>query len=122
MTREKGEPTIALINIVFLMLVFFLVAGSMAQPLDPALQLVSTRALEGSAPPDALVLHADGTLSHRGQGATETAYLGSLTGAAPEARILPDRNVAAERLLEVAEALRAGGAGKILIVTEKELK
>ncbi len=30
-TASKREPTIALINIVFLMLVFFMVAGTLAQ-------------------------------------------------------------------------------------------
>ncbi|HBT01217.1 MAG TPA: biopolymer transporter ExbD, partial [Citreicella sp.] len=32
--KTEREPTIALINIVFLMLIFFLVAGTLAQPLD----------------------------------------------------------------------------------------
>lgn len=49
--RSKREPTIALINIVFLMLVFFMVAGTLAQPLDPELKLVKTEELDGIAPP-----------------------------------------------------------------------
>ena len=53
--RKKGEPTIALINIVFLMLIFFLVAGTLAQPLDGDLELVATSDLEGREPPEALV-------------------------------------------------------------------
>ena len=53
--RKKGEPTIALINIVFLMLIFFLVAGTLAQPLDGDLELVETSDLEGREPPEALV-------------------------------------------------------------------
>ncbi|HBR39356.1 MAG TPA: biopolymer transporter ExbD, partial [Sulfitobacter pontiacus] len=36
-SKPQREPTIALINIVFLMLVFFMVAGTLAQPLDPDL-------------------------------------------------------------------------------------
>jgi biopolymer transport protein ExbD len=40
--RQGREPTIALINIVFLMLIFFLVAGTLAAPLDKELKLVST--------------------------------------------------------------------------------
>lgn len=34
--KSEREPTIALINIVFLMLVFFMVAGTLAAPLDPS--------------------------------------------------------------------------------------
>ena len=64
---QKREPTIALINIVFLMLVFFMVAGTLAQPLDGDLDLVRTADLEGRAPPDTLVVHADGRLSYRGE-------------------------------------------------------
>ena len=67
--RTKGgrEPTIALINIVFLMLVFFMVAGALAPPLDPALTLVKTADLDTVPPPDALVVHPDGRLAYRGE-------------------------------------------------------
>jgi len=64
--RRTRDPTITLINIVFLMLIFFLIAGTIAPPLDPGLELVDTSGLEGREPPDALVLLKDGTLSFRG--------------------------------------------------------
>ena len=51
--RPERDSTIALINIVFLMLIFFLVAGTLAQPLDPGLTLVRSADLEGNAPPQA---------------------------------------------------------------------
>ena len=47
--KRQKEPTIALINIVFLMLVFFMVAGTLAQPLSRDLELVKTSDLEGRA-------------------------------------------------------------------------
>ena len=65
--RRKQEPTLALINIVFLMLIFFLVACTPAPPRDPDLTLVETRDLEGREPPNAVVVRADGSLSYRGQ-------------------------------------------------------
>ncbi|MEL6206235.1 MAG: biopolymer transporter ExbD, partial [Pseudomonadota bacterium] len=74
--RAEREPTIALINIVFLMLIFFLVAGTLARPLDPDLTLVQTADLGPAGPPDALVVHADGRLSFRGDDlASAAAYL-----------------------------------------------
>lgn len=76
--RTKGEPTIVLINIVFLMLIFFLVAGTLAQPLDDDLQLIETSDLECREPLDALVLHADGRLSYRGE--TQASVLEFLSG------------------------------------------
>ncbi|MEM9788606.1 MAG: biopolymer transporter ExbD, partial [Pseudomonadota bacterium] len=74
--KKKAEPTIALINIVFLMLIFFLVAGTLAQPLDGELELVETSALDGREPPDALVINAAGDLSYRGAALPDvTAFL-----------------------------------------------
>lgn len=64
--KTKREPTIALINIVFLMLVFFMVAGTLAQPMDSDLKLVRTADLESRPAPDALVITEDGTLSYQG--------------------------------------------------------
>jgi biopolymer transport protein ExbD len=79
--KPRREPTIALINVVFLMLVFFMVAGALAPPLDPTLSLVDTAELEGRPPPDALVLHADGRLSYRGAALGDAAAYLALHGA-----------------------------------------
>ncbi len=123
--RARGEPTIALINVVFLMLVFFLVAGSLAPPLDGDVQLVRAAELDRSAPPDALVIRADGTTLHRGQPVSPADYLarrGEETGsAAPPARLVPDRDLSARRLADIAGALRAAGAGEVILVTERAL-
>lgn len=121
--RKKAEPTIALINIVFLMLVFFLVAGTLAQPLDGDLKLIETADLDGRAPPDALVLHADGRASYRGAPVQDvTAFAAGL----PEdqlarVKIVPDRALDAIRLVSASRSLRAAGAGSVVIVTERAL-
>jgi biopolymer transport protein ExbD len=118
--RRKPEPVIALINIVFLMLIFFLVAGTVAAPLDPSLKLIDTTSLEGRAPPDALVLMADGTLRFRGAPTDVAAFMTNADDAA--VRIVPDRAVPAQRLVEVTLALRAAGAGRVLVVTARGLE
>jgi len=116
--RSKPEPTIALINIVFLMLVFFMVAGSLAPPVETDLRLVDTNDLEGRAPAYAMVLTAEGALRYRGQVVTgPEAYFAD--HALGTVRLMPDRNAPATELLRVARALRAAGAGKVLIVTEQ---
>ena len=124
MRRARREPTIALINIVFLMLIFFMVAGTLAQPMDSDLRLVETRTLEGSAPPNALVIHGDGRLSFRGTDQADIA--GFLEGLSEEdraeVRIVPDRDLPAETLVAMGRELRAGGAGRVLIVTERALQ
>ncbi len=122
--KSQREPTIALINIVFLMLVFFMVAGTLAQPIDPALKLVRTQDLEGRAPPDALVIHADARLSYRGADQVDAAaYVAALTEEEREiVRLVPDRAVAAQALVCLTRGLRAAGAGKVVLVTERGLQ
>ena len=106
------------------MLVFFVVAGTVAQPLDSELSLIQTTELDGREPPNALVLNPDGQLSFRGQPLQDVdAYL------ALEAeedlsviKIVPDRAVDAERLVQVARELRAAGAESVVLVTERALE
>lgn len=120
--RGKSEPTIALINIVFLMLIFFMVASTLAPPLDPDLKLIETQSLEGREPPDALIIHADGSLSYRGTPLGDvSAYLSGL-GDAPVARLVPVRAAPAAKLVEVARSLRIAGADKVVIVTRQALE
>ncbi|WP_172292712.1 biopolymer transporter ExbD [Pseudoruegeria sp. HB172150] len=127
--RQKGEPTIALINIVFLMLIFFMIAGALAPPLDNRVELVDTAELEGRAPPDAAVVLPDGSLSYRSepidvagvvaQSETGTDAEGEET---TELRLVPDRNLPARTLLSLAGELRAAGAGDIWLITQKGLE
>lgn len=118
--QSKRDPSIALINIVFLMLIFFLIAGTLAAPLDADLQLVETSNLEGREPPDALVLRADGTLSFRGA-LTDTQQYMQAHAEGP-VRIVPDRKSSAQRLVEVASELRGYGASAVILVTERALQ
>ncbi|MEQ9259798.1 MAG: biopolymer transporter ExbD [Roseovarius sp.] len=122
--RQTREPTIALINIVFLMLVFFMVAGTLAKPLDSDLSLVRTAELEGRAPPDALVIHADGRLSYRNEAqASASAYVAALPEEERKTiRLVPDRDLPAETLVGIARELRGQGAERVLVVTERGLQ
>lgn len=123
-TKPQREPTIALINIVFLMLVFFMVAGTLAQPLDPALKLVETGALDDQAPPDTLVIYPDGRISFEGQEQSDaTAFMASL----PEedravVRLVPDRALPAKTLVALTRELRSAGAGRVMLVTQRALQ
>ena len=117
--RRPRDSTIALINVVFLMLIFFLIAGTIAPPLELDLELVDTSGLEGREPPDALVLREDGTLSFRGTPTDPTTYMAD-HGTGP-VRIVPDRDASAPRLIEVTGALRRLGAPSVILVTERAL-
>lgn len=122
--KRKAEPTIALINVVFLMLVFFLVAGALSPPMDDDVTLVSLAEIEGRQPPNAVMVHADGRATWRGEVIDPAQF--DLPDAAQEEpghiRILPDRDAPAARLLEVARLLRANGAEAIYVVTERGME
>lgn len=118
--RKPRDATIAMINVIFLMLIFFLIAGTVASPLDPDLKLVDTAGLEGREPPNALVLHADGALSFRGNPTDPTTYMVGHTEG--PVRIVPDRDVSGPRLIEVTGSLRRLGAQSVILVTERSLE
>ncbi|MEM9642891.1 MAG: biopolymer transporter ExbD [Pseudomonadota bacterium] len=127
--QRKGEPTIALINIVFLMLIFFMVAGQLAPPLDGRVDLLETAELDGIAPPRALVILADGTLIYEGQelaGAAEAIqhFQDEVRdgGAAGTVRLVPDRALPARELMALSAELTAAGADRIVLVTERGLR
>ncbi len=118
---SRPEPTIALINVVFLMLIFFLIAGTLTQPLDDDLELVSTRDLDPASPPDGLIIHADGRMqAHGADIPTAAAYLAMQTDGA--IRLIPDRDLPARTLLQIGADLRAAGAETLVIATETALQ
>jgi biopolymer transport protein ExbD len=122
--KPQREPTIALINIVFLMLVFFMVAGTLAQPLDPSLTLVETRELEGQAPPNALVVYPDGRIAFEGNDQADAAtFVASLSEEDRETvRLVPDRALPAVALVNLTRELRSAGAQRVMLVTERALE
>ena len=124
--RRQGEPTLPLINIVFLMLIFFLAAAQLARPLDPKFQLIDTSDPNAVPPPDAVVLRADGQVEFRGDVRAPTEIWSALSQETenPEmvVRVVPDRRSAATDLIELANALREAGAGAVHIVTERALQ
>lgn len=119
--RARAEPTIALINIVFLMLIFFLIAGSLAPRPDADVALVSLTDITTEPPSDALIMLADGSLRHAGAALSQDAALAEFS-AAERVRLLPDRAAPAGALVALAQGLRAAGVAELVIVTERGLE
>ncbi len=119
--KSKLEPTIALINIVLLMLIFFLIAGTLAPPLAEDLQLVETRDLDAAQPPRGLVIHADGRMQSDGAVVTQLDRFLAAYGDGP-VHVIPDRALPAKTLLQISADLRDAGAETILIATETVLE
>jgi biopolymer transport protein ExbD len=123
-----NEPTLPLINIVFLMLIFFLVAAQVARPLDADLSLVEMDGPDVTPPSDALVLHKDGRLTWLGSTVTIDQGLAAMRDIqkdgddAGQLRIMPDRDAPALELLKIARAAHAASeTQKVMIMTEKSL-
>ncbi|WP_458792716.1 ExbD/TolR family protein [Yoonia sp. MH D7] len=121
--RSRPEPTIALINIVFLMLIFFMIAGTLAPPLDDQVKLVSTEDLEGRDPPDVAILTSAGDLFYRGAPTTTPDIIARAQNAGDtiDIRIVVDRDVPATVLMRHVSELRSQGAASVWIVTERGL-
>ncbi|MCH2094276.1 MAG: biopolymer transporter ExbD [Rhodobacteraceae bacterium] len=125
MTRRqtrKREPTIALINVVFLMLVFFMVAGTLSQPLPRNVTLPVVADLDHANLPDALVVHSDGQISHKGAEIADVAGWARTQDAMQALRIIPDKDAPARAVLALAARLRVQNGAKIRIVTERALQ
>lgn len=122
--KAAKEPTIALINVVFLMLIFFLIAGAIAPQLDTDLDLVNTSDLDLTAPPEGLVLFPDGRLSSGGKIlATVGDYIALLpVDQRQTVRLIPDQNLPAKILLETAAELRSAEVENVLIATQRAIE
>lgn len=119
---RQRENTIALINIVFLMLIFFLIAGTLTPPLDNEVRLIATEEALPAEPPEALFITEQGTLRWRGMETSVDAYLSanaSPDGETAHIKLAADRALPADRLIDIVGELRAGGAEKIVVVTER---
>ena len=118
--RVEREPTIALINIVFLILIFFMVAGTLSQTPKAAFEFATSRDLECCAPGDVLTVSAEGELAFNGE-----VYAGApaLLAAHPElreiTRVIPAQALPATRLMSLLQDLRAAGVKRLVLVTER---
>ncbi|MTI45529.1 biopolymer transport protein ExbD [Roseibium hamelinense] len=121
--KTPPEATISLINVVFLMLIFFLVAGQLTPPEDPEVTLSQSEDAMPLPPPDALYARADGGLFYRDAPVTAQEYLRQLakTGGTemPKVRLAADQALAAADLLAHVDALYGAGAERVVVVTRK---
>ena len=119
----RQDGTIALINIVFLLLVFFLIAGTMAPPLSSELRLAQSMQAMPANRPNALVVLPDGTLIFRGEVIDLEHFLSTLAGAATKAPLLQiaaDRALPAQQLLDLLLQIKKAGDFKVRLITQRQ--
>lgn len=116
---SKTEPTTALINIVFLILIFFMVTGTLDNQNTGDVEFVQSQELECCVPPNAILIDAQGVTSVDGEMVPDiTLRLDELRTKGDTIRLLPDQNLPASELLSIIGRLKSAGAGRIIIVTE----
>lgn len=116
--RRDYDAVVPLINIVFLLLIFFLLAGTLG-PLDPvAVDLPEGQMDDGSAG-DAAVLYiaADG-LVWQGEEAMDAARAADLMRDMDRVTIKADAAAPADALLTLMERLRDAGIEEVMLGTE----
>ncbi len=127
--RQKGsvENTIPLINIVFLMLIFFLLAGTVAAPLSSDIQIPETRDLAQTPPAENVIqVLVSGQFLYKGNSVTqESLFLklqelipaGSQVAQVKGLAILADKHLPAQKLSSLLSELRRAGYRKVRLVT-----
>ena len=123
--KRREADLISLINIVFLMLIFFLVASTLRpfalRDLSLA-QLVSGE--PGVSARGYVIVQQDGMLRHQGKQVALDDLAAKLSAAFPETRnrpiaIVADHRASATRLIDVANVLQAAGFHNLKVVTRR---
>ncbi|MDX1653716.1 MAG: biopolymer transporter ExbD [Candidatus Competibacteraceae bacterium] len=122
--RDEEAGIIPLINVVFLLLIFFMIAGQLSSPdalvVDPPSSREAGPARKG---PLTLLIDRQGRLALEGSTLEEAQLASALgqrlseEGAGTTVRIKADARLEAGRLIEVMDRLREAGAEELLLLT-----
>ncbi|MCP5152074.1 MAG: biopolymer transporter ExbD [Chromatiales bacterium] len=117
--RRDEEPVLALVNVVFLLLVFLVVAGSLTEDSPIVVQPpVSARAASPEAPRPRLRIDADGRIALDASVLALDELAAALAAEPPTASLVvaADAGVEAGRVLAVMDVLRAAGVRRLDLV------
>lgn len=116
------DMTTALMDIVFLMLIFFLLAGTVAPPEDRTVSLAESFNAENATPQQLIYIYADGSVHHDGHTVSVDALAPRLLAAQEEGervKIGADRELPAQDLIDILSELRVHGVTDITLVTQR---
>ena len=124
--KKARESTIALINIVFLMLIFFLIAGTITPPIDSSINPITANIEENADLEDLLSARADGELYYRSVKTDPASYFSNLLKteetSTKNIRLIVDQKLEATKLVEIINELKIAGASSIRLITKSGLK
>lgn len=119
-TKPQTENTIPLINVVFLMLVFFLIAGTIAPSTDGEISPVISALKQQSPPEEAISLRKDGRLFFQGSELDITAPLPASLAKVDHLLIYPDQNSNAQIFAEKVAQLKSLSSKPVSILIKRE--
>lgn len=121
--RTAPENTIPLINVVFLMLIFFLFAGSIARDdarrVEPPKSIAEDETIRSTG---ALIVDLDGDTHAQDRAVTVEAWLaerGASELSAEPLKIAADATLSADKLETILKALADAGAGDVVLITRE---
>ena len=129
-TRSPVEASLPLINVVFLLLLFFVVTGTIVYQHDRSIVPPTSLLLTpGKAPADAIYIDAGGEVRFRGEAQGPAAIARILrAGEAGEGgavartiQVVADHRLKARTLLAVVEELKEHGLNSLSIVTVRDI-
>lgn len=116
--RREGENVIPLINVVFLLLIFFMIAGSLGR--TELFDVQPPESISDARPPESarrVLMAADGRLALDGRPVAMDALGPRLANTTAPVEVKADADAPAARLLELLTALRAAGVEEVELIT-----
>jgi biopolymer transport protein ExbD len=124
--KQNTDWVLQFINIVFLILTFFLVVGTISGEQPPGMEIPVSTLSEGAAPPaGSLFIDVTGRMMHDGgpvklEKLSEVLSRSDGTVASAPLTIVADKRLPADTLVQILEALEKSGVGQISIITARE--
>ena len=116
----SDDHMLPMINIVFLLLIFFMLVGAITKPADTdVLPPESASALIPEISEQELVINTNGDLLWNGQDITLSELAVSVIQAPPEGvfSVKADASIAATDVIDVLDVLRSAGVSRVQLVT-----
>jgi biopolymer transport protein ExbD len=115
--QRSTDWVLQFINIVFLLLLYFLVNGTISESIRPDIILpMSINTLSGTPPHNAVYADKTGELMFKGAVATPVVIIAALGRGRP-VTIVADKTLAARSLLDILDMIRKAGGGEMTLVT-----
>jgi biopolymer transport protein ExbD len=118
--HRSTDWVLQFINIVFLLLLYFLVNGTIAESQRPDIALpVSVERQAGQPPHDAVYVGRAGDISFRGASVSPEQLAEAVRGRT-HTTVVADKALGARQLVKILDDLRQAGAGQMVLVTANQ--